>query len=196
MGPSSCDTILVNIYWGIWCAKLCWVLRIQRWVRDCSSPQKAQNLKKKTPECETYGSEDLWLCCSLMLSSWLQQFLAQSRYSTRIYIFFFAEEDSPWANICANLPLFCIWVATTAWPPTSGVGLHPGTEPGLLKQSVPNLTTRPQGWPPANIFWVTILPDNFNFCSLWEQNSRLFSHADLYSWWHSALCVWWFLIVR
>ena len=42
---------------------------------------------------------------------------------------FFAEEDSPLANICANLPLFCMWVAATAWVPTSGVGLRLGTEP-------------------------------------------------------------------
>ena len=51
----------------------------------------------------------------------------------------------PWANTCANLPLFCMWVATTAWPPMSGVGLCPGTKPRTLKWSVPNLTTRPRG---------------------------------------------------
>ena len=27
----------------------------------------------------------------------------------------FAEEDWPWANICAHLPLFCMWDAATAW---------------------------------------------------------------------------------
>ena len=60
---------------------------------------------------------------------------------------FSTEEDLPWANICANLPLVCMWVAATAWL-MSGVGPHPGTEPGLPKWSVPNLTTRPWGWPP------------------------------------------------
>ena len=29
--------------------------------------------------------------------------------------FFSAEEDSPWANICANLPLFFMWATATAW---------------------------------------------------------------------------------
>ena len=59
----------------------------------------------------------------------------------------FAEEDLPQANICASLPLFCMWVNTTAWPLTSGVGPCPGTKPRLLKKSAPNLTSRPQGWP-------------------------------------------------
>ena len=26
-----------------------------------------------------------------------------------------SEEDRPWANVCANLPLFCLWDAATAW---------------------------------------------------------------------------------
>ena len=34
-----------------------------------------------------------------------------------------------------------------AWPPTSGVGPRLGSEPGLLKWSALNLTTRPWGWP-------------------------------------------------
>ena len=59
---------------------------------------------------------------------------------------FFPEEDSPWANICANLPLFCMWVTTTAWMLTNGVGLWPGTEPRPLKWSTPNSTTTPWGW--------------------------------------------------
>ena len=40
----------------------------------------------------------------------------------------FAEEDGPQANICASLPLFCTWDATTAWL-MSGVGLCLGSEP-------------------------------------------------------------------
>ena len=59
----------------------------------------------------------------------------------------FAGEDCSWANTRAHLPLFCMWVATTAWLPMSGIGPRPGTEPGPLKQSVLNLTTRPPGWP-------------------------------------------------
>ena len=65
---------------------------------------------------------------------------------------FFAEKDSPWANICASLPLFCMWVTATAWLPMSGVGPGPGTKSGPPKQSVPNLTTRPQGQPLARNF--------------------------------------------
>ena len=55
---------------------------------------------------------------------------------TLIIYLFFAEEDSPWANICANLPLLCMWVAATTWLRTSGIG-------PCLKWSVLNLTTRP-----------------------------------------------------
>ena len=78
--------------------------------------------------------------------------------------FVFAEEYSPWANICcqssffglrmirpeltcASLPLFCLWAAATAWPLTGGIGPCPGTDSRLLKRSVPNLATRLQGQP-------------------------------------------------
>ena len=40
-----------------------------------------------------------------------------------------------------------MWVTTTALLPMSGVGLDPGSKPGLPKQSAPNLTPKPQGWP-------------------------------------------------
>ena len=30
---------------------------------------------------------------------------------------FLLEEASPWGNSCASLSLFCLWVATTPWPP-------------------------------------------------------------------------------
>ena len=42
------------------------------------------------------------------------------------------------ANICANLPLFCIWDAATVWLDEQCVGLHQGSEPAnprLPKQS-------------------------------------------------------------
>ena len=49
-----------------------------------------------------------------------------------------------------------MWVAATAWPPTSGEGLHLGTEPGLPKGSVLNSTTSTWARPLyATIFcWV------------------------------------------
>ena len=31
------------------------------------------------------------------------------------FFFFCCEEDWPWANICANIPLFCMWDVATAW---------------------------------------------------------------------------------
>ena len=68
------------------------------------------------------------------------------------FIYFFAEEDSPWANIYANLPLFRMWDATTAWLLMSGISPHTGMELGLLKWSALNLTTRPQG-KPLNIIY-------------------------------------------
>ena len=65
------------------------------------------------------------------------------------------EEDLPWANTHANLPLLRMWVATTTWPPLSRVDPCPGMEPRLLKQSTPNLTTRPLGLP-HKILFLTI----------------------------------------
>ena len=32
------------------------------------------------------------------------------------FSFFLLEEDKPRANICADRPLFCMWVAASAWP--------------------------------------------------------------------------------
>ena len=71
-----------------------------------------------------------------------------SKPNNLFFFFSFAEGDSPWANICAHPPLCCMWVTTTAWLPTSGVGPHPGTKPRPPRWSVPNLTTRPWGWLP------------------------------------------------
>ena len=67
---------------------------------------------------------------------------------------FSGEEYLPWANISANSPLFCMWVAATVRLLMSGVSLCPETEPGPLKQSVANLTTRPWGWPHKEAFVV------------------------------------------
>ena len=49
-----------------------------------------------------------------------------------------------------SVPVFLCFVCgmpATAWLLQSGVGLRPGTEPRLLKQSLLNLTIRPQGQP-------------------------------------------------
>ena len=70
------------------------------------------------------------------------------------FLFIFAEENLPWADICASLPLFCMWVAATAWLLTSGVGPCLGTKPWLPKWSAPNLTTRPWGWPLTDTVYI------------------------------------------
>ncbi|XP_058421626.1 uncharacterized protein LOC131419993 isoform X2 [Diceros bicornis minor] len=44
----------------------------------------------------------------------------------------------------------CMWATTTAWTLTSGAGLHPGTELGLPKWSVLNLTTMSRDSPAWN----------------------------------------------
>ena len=52
---------------------------------------------------------------------------------------FFGEEDCCWANICASLPLLCMWDATSVWLDEQCVGLRPGSEPanpGLPKLSM------------------------------------------------------------
>ena len=65
--------------------------------------------------------------------------------------FSFGEEDSPWANICANLPLFCMWVTATAWLDEccrSAPRIWT-CKPRSLEDNVLDLTTMPQDWPPA-----------------------------------------------
>ena len=49
-------------------------------------------------------------------------------------LLFLLEENMPWANICANLPPFRMWVITTAWLLMSDVGPCPGTEISPPKQ--------------------------------------------------------------
>ena len=95
----------------------------------------------------------IWLIQTLALSdSPSRSTLHQMKFPLKwwadvLFSFSFSAKDFPWANICANLPLFCMWVAATACPPMSGVGPYPGTETGLPKWSMPYLTTRPKGWP-------------------------------------------------
>ena len=45
------------------------------------------------------------------------------------FIYYFGKEGWPWANICADFPLFGLWDAVTAWLDKLCVGLHPGSEP-------------------------------------------------------------------
>ena len=40
----------------------------------------------------------------------------------------FCEEDWPQANICAKLPLLCMWDAAKAWLDEWYVDVHPGSE--------------------------------------------------------------------
>ena len=64
--------------------------------------------------------------------------------------FFSLEEDWPWASICDNLPLVCMWDASTAWLNEWCVGLHPGSkpvEPPAAELEHTNLTTVPLGQP-------------------------------------------------
>ena len=42
---------------------------------------------------------------------------------------FFGEEDCPWANNCASLPLFCMWGTTTVWLDEWYAGPYPGSKP-------------------------------------------------------------------
>ena len=53
--------------------------------------------------------------------------LSISKYSCFLGFvgFFVGEEDWPWANIYANLPLFCMWGAATAWLDERCISRHP-----------------------------------------------------------------------
>ena len=69
-------------------------------------------------------------------------------------LFSSTEEDWPWANICANLPLFCMWDTATAWLDDDGsksVNPRPPTEHA-------NLTTMPQGWPRQSVTFMAETP--------------------------------------
>ena len=43
---------------------------------------------------------------------------------------FLLRKVCPELTSIANLPLFCMWVTATAWPPMSGLGLCLGTKLG------------------------------------------------------------------
>ena len=45
------------------------------------------------------------------------------------FLLFLLEEDCSWANICANLPIFCMWDTGTAWLDEWCVSLCPGSKP-------------------------------------------------------------------
>ena len=62
---------------------------------------------------------------------------------------FFREEDWPWANICANLPLFCTWDTSTAWldEQRSVHAQDPNLQTPAAKVEHKNLTTTPPGQP-------------------------------------------------
>ena len=110
-------------------------------------------------------SSSLWVF-SLFASVIMWVAYSASHYNFGFVLFCFYWGRSPWANIYANLPLFCMWFAATAWLPTSGAGLRPGTKPGPLKQSMRNLTTRPLGQPPHyNYFCFYVSCKNFPFLS-------------------------------
>ena len=99
--------------------------------------------------------------------------LALSYHLLPIFLFLL-EEDCPWANTCANLPLFCMWDAATAWPDERCVGSRQGSKPvnpGLPKWSAG--TQQPCLW--AGLFqcllmsrswWSPVYQGFFKKCSV------------------------------
>ena len=72
-----------------------------------------------------------------------------------LFFGFLCEGDCPWGNICAHLPLFCMWDASTARPDEQVCMSTPRIwtcKPRATEVEHANLTTMPLGWP-----WV----DNF-----------------------------------
>ena len=64
----------------------------------------------------------------------------------------FAEEDWPWANIRAHLPLLYMWDAYRSMACQAVPCPHQGSEPanpGLPEVERVHLTTVPLGWPPT-----------------------------------------------
>ena len=84
----------------------------------------------------------------------------------------FGEEDWPWANICAHLPLFCMWDAPTAWPDEPCVGLCPGPDPANSRPPKQNMQTQPPchwGSPRDliifKVFWAWNILPTYTFTS-------------------------------
>ena len=69
---------------------------------------------------------------------------------------FLLEEDCPWANIYANLPLFCMWDAATPWLDESYVALQQGPELWGAEGESTNLTAMPLGQPNKVIFFKVL----------------------------------------
>ena len=91
--------------------------------RPCSTLQEYSKYKKTL-----FSSLNLGLCAGIM---WMDKSKRNSKGNADVsilIIFFLCEEDLPPANSSADLPLLCMWDASTAWL-MSGVGPHPGSEP-------------------------------------------------------------------
>ena len=66
------------------------------------------------------------------------------------FLFFLVKKIGPELTSVANLPLFCMWDATTAWLDEQCVGVCLGTESTEAEHV--NLTTMPLGQPPHAAF--------------------------------------------
>ena len=113
-----------------------------------------------------YASQWNRVCACLCVWGWIFIYVngykaISTFYFVKIFTFaiqhwgFFGEEDWPWANIFANIPLFCMWDAATAWLDEQCVGPCLGSEPtnsGPLKWSAWT-TTVPPGQPSALCFF-------------------------------------------
>ena len=94
----------------------------------------------------------------LYLSIWLINFhfwIHIAAIFRFLFIYFVFEEDWPWANIHAHLPLLYMWDAchSIAWQAVhrSAPGIQTG-EPRAAKAECANLTAVPLGQPPQHTF--------------------------------------------
>ena len=80
-----------------------------------------------------------WMLTIYVILFWMHITTLWSRcFFVLCFALFSGEEGWPWANICANLPLFCMWDTTTAWLDKQYIGPCLGPKPvnpGLAKQS-------------------------------------------------------------
>ena len=87
------------------------------------------------------------------------------RYHLLSIFLFSLEEGCCWANICASLPLFCMWDAATAWldevcRSTPGIWT---CECGAIEAECVNLTTTPPAGP-RFFFYVHLSPTLQKMC--------------------------------
>ena len=119
-----------------WLLTNCYIYGIIWLLYKICLQNKLQRINTHTSTCYISQCAYMYVFCEAKL------YVGLSTCCFFLEVFFTGEEDCPWANICANLPLFCMWVTATAWLDEWCIGLYLVSKPenpGLPKQSTGTL---------------------------------------------------------